>query len=57
MGHVAKIGEARRVAFAVKEQPSKLLLEKLDGARQGGVRHIAPLACAGEIQLLGYPRK
>ena len=41
-------------ALAVKKQASKLLLEKLDGARQGGLRHIAPLACAREIQLLGY---
>ena len=35
-----------------KERPSKLLLEKLDGARQRGLRHIAPLACASEIQFL-----
>jgi hypothetical protein len=34
--------------------PSKLLLEKLDGARQRGLRHVAPLACASEIQFLGH---
>jgi hypothetical protein len=54
MDHVAKIREARRVALAVKQKPSELLLKELDRARQGGLRHIAPLACAGEIQLLGY---
>jgi hypothetical protein len=26
----------------------------LDGARQGGLRHVAPLGCAREIQLLGH---
>src|SRR5271155_885813 len=52
--HVAKIREACRFALAVKEQPSELLLEKLDGARQRGLRHIALLARAGEIQLLGH---
>ena len=52
--HVAEIREARRFPLAVKELPSKLLLEKLDGARQRGLRHIAPLACAREIQLLGH---
>jgi hypothetical protein len=51
---VAKIREVRRFSLAVKKQPSKLLLEKLDGARQGGLRHIAPLGCAREIQLLGH---
>jgi hypothetical protein len=40
--------------LAVKKQPSKLLLEKLDGARQGRLRHIAPLGCAREIELLGH---
>src|SRR4029077_13934882 len=46
----AKIGEVRRFALAAKKQPSKLLFEKLDRARQGGLRHIALLAGAGEIQ-------
>ena len=55
--HVAEIREVRRFALAVKEQSSKLLLEKLDGARQRGLRHIAPLACASEIQLLGHPEE
>src|SRR5271166_1377774 len=53
-GHVAKIREVRRFSLAVEKQPSKLLLEKFDGARQGGLRHIAPLGCAREIQLLGH---
>ena len=53
-GHVAKIREVRRFSLAVKKQPSKLFLEKLDGARQGRLRHIAPLGCAREIQLLGH---
>jgi hypothetical protein len=52
-GHVAKVREAGRFTFAVRERPSKLLLEELDGARQRGLRHIAPLAGASEIQLLG----
>jgi hypothetical protein len=54
MDHVAKIGEVRRFALAVKKEPAKLLLEKLDRARQRRLRHIAPLACASEIQLLGH---
>jgi hypothetical protein len=40
----------------VKEQPSKLVLEELDGARQGGLRHVALLACPREIQLPPPPR-
>ncbi len=51
---VAKIREVYRLALAAKKRPSKLLFEKLDGARQRGLRHIALLACAGEIQLLGH---
>jgi hypothetical protein len=51
---MAKIGEVCRFALAVKEQPSQLLLEKLDSARQGGLSHIASLARAREIQLLGH---
>ena len=51
---VAKIREVYRLALAVKKRPSKLLFEKLDSARQRGLRHIARLACAGEIQLLGH---
>ena len=44
----------RRIALAAKKQPSKLLFEKLDRARQGGLGNVAALACPGEIQLLGY---
>jgi hypothetical protein len=51
---VAKIREVYRLALAVKKRPSKLLFENLDSARQRGLRHIALLACAGEIQLLGH---
>jgi hypothetical protein len=50
---VAKIREVYRLALAVKKRPAKLLFENLDSARQRGLRHIALLACAGEIQLLG----
>src|ERR1700685_2510104 len=50
--HVAKIGEVRRFALAPEKRPSKLLFEKLDRTRQGGLGHIAPLARPGEIQRL-----
>jgi hypothetical protein len=33
---------------------SEFLFEKLDSARQRGLRHIALLTCAREIQLLGH---
>src|SRR5271166_2216562 len=55
--HVAKIREVCRFAQPVEEQPSKLLLEKLDSARQGGLRHIASFGCAREIQLLRHRKK
>jgi hypothetical protein len=42
-----------RFALAAKQRSAELLFEELDGARQGGLRHIALLAGAGEIQLLG----
>src|SRR5229473_7128940 len=39
-------------AFAVEHRPAELLLEQLDRARQRGLRNVAPLRRAGEIQLL-----
>jgi hypothetical protein len=50
---VAKIGEVGRFTLAAKKRPAELLFEKLDGARQGGLGHIAEFARAGEIQLVG----
>ncbi len=38
--------------LAVEQQPAELLLEQLDGARQGRLGHVATLGRAGEVQLL-----
>jgi len=42
-----------RFALAAEKQPSELLFEKFDGARQRRLRHVAPIARAREIQFLG----
>src|SRR5271154_6075242 len=52
--HVSKICEACRFALAAKKRPTKLLFEKLDGARQRRLGHIALLARAREIEFLGH---
>ena len=48
----AELGEVRVGALAVEQRPAKLLLELLDGAGQRGLRDVAALGRAREIQLL-----
>ena len=45
----AQLGQVRLIALPVKERAAEFGLEPLDGARQGGLRHIAGLRRTREI--------
>ena len=48
----AELGEMRVGALAVKQRTAQLFFELLDGARQRGLRDVAALGRAGEVQFL-----
>src|SRR5215470_5446846 len=50
----AKIREMRELALAAQQQPAELILELLDCARQGRLRHIAELCRPREVQRVRY---
>ena len=45
-----KVRELRQLALAVDQLAAELLLQLLHPLRQGGLRDIALLGCAGEIE-------
>src|SRR5215468_10803102 len=45
-----KVGELRQLALAVDQLAAELLLKLLHPLRQGGLRDIALLGCAGEVE-------
>src|SRR5262249_8713845 len=47
---LSKVGEVRQLAFAVDQLAAELLLELLHPLGQGGLRDIALLGCAGEVE-------
>ena len=47
---LAKVGELRQLALAVDQLAAELLLELLYPLGQGGLRDIALLGCAGEVE-------
>ena len=51
--HAAEFGEMRVRPFAPEELSSELVLELLDGSRQGRLRNVQPLGRSREIQVLG----
>ena len=55
--HLAELREVCWFAVAVKKRSAELLLEKLDCARQGRLRHIALFASAREIQFLCHRKE
>ncbi len=48
----AEIGEVRQIALPPQEKTAQLLLELLDRTRQGGLRHVAFLGGAREVERL-----
>ena len=49
-GLPAKVGELRQLALAVDQLAAELLLEPLYPLGQGGLRDIALLGCASEVE-------
>ena len=49
---LAKFAQMRSRPLAMKQQPSELVLQQLDGTRQRRLGHVAFFGCPGEVQLL-----
>jgi hypothetical protein len=49
---LSQLAEMRPGPLPVKQKTAELLLQQLDGARQGRLRHVALLGRAGEVELL-----
>ncbi|MGY4483166.1 hypothetical protein ACVWWR_002357 [Bradyrhizobium sp. LM3.2] len=47
---LSKIGQMSELAFAVNQLTTEFLLELLNPLGQGGLRNIALLGCAGEVE-------
>src|SRR5438445_3730561 len=52
-----ELGEMRIGAFAMKQRAAQLVLQRLDGARERGLRDAAMLRRAREIQFLAQAEK
>ena len=50
--HTSELGQMGVGAFAMDELAAELVLEKLDGAGQRRLRHIAAFRRPGEVELL-----
>src|SRR5689334_20041401 len=46
----AQLGQMRMVTLAIEKRATQLVLEQPDGSGQGGLRDIAALGCAREVQ-------
>jgi hypothetical protein len=53
----AEIGEMSEVALPPQQKPAQFLLKLLDRSRQGGLRHIALLGGAREVERLRHRQK
>src|SRR5271165_6612350 len=55
--HFTEIGEMREMAFTVKKRAAKLSFQLLNRARERGLRDVALLRRAGEVQFLRDGKK
>jgi hypothetical protein len=50
--HAPELGQVRVRALAMEQRPAELALEELDRPRQRGLRHVAALGGAREVELV-----